>query len=447
MCQESVTNGLYRLCEVVFSCGLREHFCALSVGPLSLGSCPDLVGMVFLQVHIGEGEPLHAFSPQAVYETTQAFSVVEFRTCVSLPFDQLLFSLLRKKSPSSSSSSSVFLSLSPSLSTTMDGPRVLILGGIGFVGRNFVAYLAKNKLASKITVADKVLPATANLNDEEKAIFQSDLVSFKQANLAREATIDKVFEHDGGNYEYVFNLAASTKYSQVDEVYKENIIDLSRICAAAAKKHGAKRFIEVSTAQVYDSGKKASVESSKLKPWTLIAKASLEAEKAVAAAGVNHVIVRPAIIYGKVGFRVVQAPLHRHRHQRFQKTTSQAQEHANHIAIVSCCFRPQDTPCTSYTPKHTHTHTHTHRHRHTHTRTHTSTHQHKHTHTYTYTRTHTHTNIYTYPQKNARTHLHVYAYTHIHLCTYTYMHTHAPLWYSHSHLFLVLLRRLLCSVV
>jgi len=180
------------------------------------------------------------------------------------------------------------------------GPRVLVLGGVGFVGRNLVSYLAKNKLASKITVADKVLPATANLNDEEKAIFESDLVSFKQANLAREATIDAVFDHDGGNYEYVINLAAATKYSQVDEVYKENIIELSRICAAAAKKHGAKRFIEVSTAQVYDSGKKASDESAKLKPWTLIAKASLEAEKAVAESGVPHVIVRPAIIYGKV---------------------------------------------------------------------------------------------------------------------------------------------------
>mmetsp|Transcript_28759 Transcript_28759/g.72370 ORF Transcript_28759/g.72370 Transcript_28759/m.72370 type:complete len:279 (+) Transcript_28759:166-1002(+) len=179
------------------------------------------------------------------------------------------------------------------------GPRVLVLGGVGFVGRNLVSYLAKNKLASKITVADKVLPATANLNDEEKAIFESDLVSFKQANLAREATIDAVFDHDGGNYEYVINLAAATKYSQVDEVYKENIIELSRICAAAAKKHGAKRFIEVSTAQVYDSGKKASDESAKLKPWTLIAKASLEAEKAVAESGVPHVIVRPAIIYGK----------------------------------------------------------------------------------------------------------------------------------------------------
>lgn len=32
------------------------------------------------------------------------------------------------------------------------------------------------------------------------------------------ATISKVFELDGGNFQYVFNLAAITKYSQPEEV-------------------------------------------------------------------------------------------------------------------------------------------------------------------------------------------------------------------------------------
>ena len=35
-------------------------------------------------------------------------------------------------------------------------PRVLVLGGCGFVGRNFVTFLVQNDLASKIRVADKV---------------------------------------------------------------------------------------------------------------------------------------------------------------------------------------------------------------------------------------------------------------------------------------------------
>jgi len=108
-----------------------------------------------------------------------------------------------------------------------------------------------------------------------------------------------------------------------------------------------KAFIEVSTAQVYDADKvpspssiflfsrpsnpilshplqKASDESSKIKPWTLVAKSKLKAEeelKNIAGYGcpfffffhsfilfshiahltccsLNYVIVRPAIVYG-----------------------------------------------------------------------------------------------------------------------------------------------------
>lgn len=176
--------------------------------------------------------------------------------------------------------------------------RIMILGGVGFIGRHLVSYLAANKFASKIAVCDKVLPEVAGLTPAEMAIYKSDLVIYKQANLAREATIDKVFELDGGNWDIVFNLAAATKYSQANEVYQEHIIDVARVCSNAAKRHNVKRFVQVSTGQVYDSGKKPSDESSKIKPWTALAKASLKAEEDVAASGVPYNIVRPAIVYG-----------------------------------------------------------------------------------------------------------------------------------------------------
>jgi len=81
----------------------------------------------------------------------------------------------------------------------------------------------------------------------------------------------------------VVNLAGETKYSQTDEVYKENIIDVSVTCANGAAKRGITKYIEVSTAQVYDSGKKASAEDDKVKPWTKLAKAKLQAEEALKA--------------------------------------------------------------------------------------------------------------------------------------------------------------------
>lgn len=176
--------------------------------------------------------------------------------------------------------------------------RVIVLGGVGFIGRHLVTYLQKSGLATKIAVCDKVLPEVAGLTEAEQAVFKSDLVVYKQVNLSREATIDKVFELDGGKWDIVINLAAATKYSQANEVYQEHIIDVARVSSRAAAKHGIKKFVQVSTGQVYDAGKKPSEEDGKLKPWTALAKASLKAEEEVAASGVAYNIVRPAIVYG-----------------------------------------------------------------------------------------------------------------------------------------------------
>jgi len=175
--------------------------------------------------------------------------------------------------------------------------RVVILGGCGFIGRNLVEYLAGNGLVSKIRVADKVLPDLAGLSKKQTEIYKSDLVDFKQANLAREASVKKIF--DDGPWDFVFNLAGETKYSQTEEVYKENILDVSVTCAKGAAAAGVKRFIEVSTAQVYDAGKKPSSEDEKPKPWTKLATAKLSAEEQLKTIpGLNLVIVRPCIVYG-----------------------------------------------------------------------------------------------------------------------------------------------------
>jgi len=179
-------------------------------------------------------------------------------------------------------------------------PNVIVLGGLGFIGRNFVEYLVDHNLVGKIRVADKVLPDLAGLTEKQMKLFKGStaVVEFKQANLAREAMVAKVFDTDY-KVDYVFNLAGETKYSQTEEVYKENIIDVSITCAKAAVKYDVKRFIEVSTSQVYSGDKKASSEDDKTKPWTKLASAKLKAEEELKnLPGLKVVIVRPAIVYG-----------------------------------------------------------------------------------------------------------------------------------------------------
>ena len=54
---------------------------------------------------------------------------------------------------------------------------------------------------------------------------------------------------------------------------------MSLNCAREAARTGVKRYIEVSTGQVYQPHKNPSTEDSKLDPWTSIAKYKLMVEE------------------------------------------------------------------------------------------------------------------------------------------------------------------------
>jgi nucleoside-diphosphate-sugar epimerase len=74
---------------------------------------------------------------------------------------------------------------------------------------------------------------------------------------------------------------------------------LSVSCAQEAAKQGVKRFIEVSTAQVYEPSNKPKDESGKVDPWTNLAKWKLQCEEDLKKIpGLSVVVVRPAIVYG-----------------------------------------------------------------------------------------------------------------------------------------------------
>jgi nucleoside-diphosphate-sugar epimerase len=194
-----------------------------------------------------------------------------------------------------------------------DRPSVLVLGATGFIGRNLVKYLLVNNLAN-VTAVDKQLPSCAYLTPEEEKLFEN---VFVQKNLVSPPAIASLWD-DGKHYDYVINLAAETKYGHNDEVYKERVQHLSVACATEAAKHNVRRFIEVSTAQVYEATDKPKKENAKLDPWTNIAKFKAAVEEDLKSIqGLDYVVVRPAVVYGPgdrtgVAPRVICGAIYKH---------------------------------------------------------------------------------------------------------------------------------------
>ncbi|KAI1106677.1 NAD(P)-binding protein [Jackrogersella minutella] len=177
-------------------------------------------------------------------------------------------------------------------------PSVLIIGGLGYIGRFLARYIHENELASEIRLVDKVLPQLAWLAPEFEEACSSD--KFIQADASKEQALARIFDRpDGKEWDYVFNCGGETRYSQEDEVYKVRSLGLSLAVGREAAKRKVRCFVELSTGMVYKSNSAPSKEDDKLKPWSKIAVFKLQAEEELAKIeGLNLVIVRLPHVYG-----------------------------------------------------------------------------------------------------------------------------------------------------
>jgi dTDP-4-dehydrorhamnose reductase len=86
----------------------------------------------------------------------------------------------------------------------------------------------------------------------------------------------------GPGFDYVVNLAAETAHGKSEEMYNKMVAAAGKLGAAAAASGVCRKFIHVSTAQVYKGDKsRASKEDSPVAPWTVQAEYMLRSEDAV----------------------------------------------------------------------------------------------------------------------------------------------------------------------
>jgi dTDP-glucose 4,6-dehydratase len=178
--------------------------------------------------------------------------------------------------------------------------KILITGGAGFIGSNYVHYVLDHHPTWEIVVLDKLTYA-GNLDNLKDV---SDRISFIQGDIANPEDVEKAVT----GVDAILNFAAE---SHVDRSLRDPLpfirtnIEGTLLLLEAARKHQIKRFLHVSTDEVYGDlvgSDRHSLESDPLSPRSPYAASKAGAEHLVFSYGISYgldvVITRGSNTYG-----------------------------------------------------------------------------------------------------------------------------------------------------
>ena len=127
---------------------------------------------------------------------------------------------------------------------------ILVTGGAGFIGSNFVYYMLKKHPDYKIVCVDKLTYA-GNLETLDEAL-KNPLFRFVKADITDREAIYKLFEEE--NFTAVVNFAAESHVDrsiEEPEVFLKTNILGTQVLLDASRKYGNLRYHQVSTDEVY----------------------------------------------------------------------------------------------------------------------------------------------------------------------------------------------------
>ncbi len=180
--------------------------------------------------------------------------------------------------------------------------RILVTGGCGFIGSCFVRHVLAERGAAQVVNLD-ALTYAGNLENLADLKGEARL-EFVKGSILDEALLDRLFRT---GFDIVFNFAAETHvdrslYGPADfaRTNLEGVVHLLE----AARRHGARRFVQVSTDEVYGSlpPEGSCAESAPLAPGNPYsaskAAADLMVQAYVRTFGLDAVITRSSNNYG-----------------------------------------------------------------------------------------------------------------------------------------------------
>lgn len=128
--------------------------------------------------------------------------------------------------------------------------RVLVTGGAGFIGSNFILHMLNIYKDMIITNYD-ALTYAGNL-DNLKSVENHEHYHFVNGDILDNKKIDQVMA--ANEIDYIINFAAEThvdrSINDANVFVKTNILG-TQVLLEAARKHGVKKYIQISTDEVY----------------------------------------------------------------------------------------------------------------------------------------------------------------------------------------------------
>jgi dTDP-glucose 4,6-dehydratase len=200
-------------------------------------------------------------------------------------------------------------------SSYREGPRlkILVTGGAGFIGSNFIRHLLRARPSARVTNLDELTYAgnLENLADVEK----TETYRFVKGDIADSGTVTQLLSE---GFDVVVNFAAESHVDRSIESAREfirtNVLG-TQVMLDAAREHKVSLFIQISTDEVYGTlpPGEAFREDTPLHPNSPYAASKAAADLLVLAAvnthGMNAFITRCSNNYGPYQFPEKLIPL------------------------------------------------------------------------------------------------------------------------------------------
>ncbi|MBQ4245321.1 MAG: dTDP-glucose 4,6-dehydratase [Clostridia bacterium] len=128
--------------------------------------------------------------------------------------------------------------------------KILVTGGAGFIGSNFIYYMLENRPDYDIVCLDKLTYA-GNLKTLSKAL-QNPKFKFVKGDIADREFVDNLFSQE--KFDKVVNFAAESHVDrsiESPEIFLQTNIMGTASLLDACRKHSVSRYHQVSTDEVY----------------------------------------------------------------------------------------------------------------------------------------------------------------------------------------------------